>query len=80
MRTVNFGIEHQFTNTLKEGVQYIGQFGFGLFGERDINAPPLNADPDHPVSSSIAQRGQIHNLPPFAQTRTRAPRITTACL
>ena len=37
MRSVNFGIEHQFTNTLKAGVQYIGQFGFGLFGERDMN-------------------------------------------
>ena len=32
---VNFGIEHQFTKTLKGGLQYIGQFGFGLFGERD---------------------------------------------
>ena len=48
MRSVNFGIEHQFTNTLKAGVQYIGQFGFGLFGERDHNAPTLNADPNHP--------------------------------
>ena len=48
MRSINFGIEHQFTKTLKAGVQYIGQFGFGLFGERDLNAPTLNADPNHP--------------------------------
>jgi len=48
MRSVNFGIEHQFTNTLKAGVQYIGQFGFGLFGERDTNLPLLNSDPNHP--------------------------------
>jgi hypothetical protein len=47
MRMINFGVEHQFTNTLKAGVQYIGQFGFGLFGERDMNAPPLIADPNH---------------------------------
>ncbi len=47
MRSVNFGIEHQFTNTLKAGVQYIGQFGFGLFGERDLNAPQLIPDPNH---------------------------------
>jgi hypothetical protein len=47
MRMVNFGVEHQFTNTLKAGAQYIGQFGFGLFGEQDLNAPPLIADPNH---------------------------------
>jgi hypothetical protein len=48
MRMINFGVEHQFTNTLKAGVQYIGQFGFGLFGEQDLNAPPVIADPAHP--------------------------------
>lgn len=48
MRMVNFGIERQFTNTLKGGIQYIGQFGFGLFGERDTNAPPVLPDPAHP--------------------------------
>jgi len=47
MRMVNFGVEHQFTNTLKAGAQFIGQYGFGLFGERDVNAPPLIADPNH---------------------------------
>jgi hypothetical protein len=48
MRMVNFGVEHQFTNTLKAGAQFIGQYGFGLFGERDTNAPPIIADPAHP--------------------------------
>jgi len=47
MRSVNFGIEHEFSKTFKAGVQYIGQFGFGLFGERDLNAAPLIADPTH---------------------------------
>src|SRR5262249_905219 len=48
MRMVNFGIEQQLTPTLKAEVQYIGQFGFGEFGERDTNAPPAIADPAHP--------------------------------
>jgi hypothetical protein len=48
MRMVNFGIEHEFTKTLVGGITYIGQFGFGLFGERDVNAPPMLADPAHP--------------------------------
>jgi hypothetical protein len=47
MRMVNFGVEHEFTKTLKGGIQYIGQFGFGLFGERDLNAPPILPDPAH---------------------------------
>jgi len=29
-------------------VQYIGQFGFGLFGERDTNSPVIVPDPAHP--------------------------------
>jgi len=48
MRMVNVGIQQQFTKTLVGEILYIGQFGFGLFGERDVNAPPLLADPAHP--------------------------------
>jgi hypothetical protein len=48
MRMVNFGIEQQFSPTFKGEIQYIGQFGFGLFGERDTNAPPVIPDPAHP--------------------------------
>jgi hypothetical protein len=66
MRMVNFGVEHQFTNNLKAGVQYIGQFGFGLFGERDLNAPPLIADPTH---AGFFYYGPRPN-PAFASVRT----------
>jgi hypothetical protein len=48
MRSAVFGVEHELTKTLKVGAQFIGQYGFGLFGERDLNAPPLIADPAHP--------------------------------
>ncbi|HET7209864.1 MAG TPA: TonB-dependent receptor [Terriglobales bacterium] len=48
MRMVNFGIEHQFSKTLMGEVQYIGQFGYGLFGERDTNYPLIKEDPAHP--------------------------------
>ncbi|HEX2331299.1 MAG TPA: TonB-dependent receptor [Candidatus Angelobacter sp.] len=47
IRMVNLGIEQQLTRTLKAEIQYIGQFGFGLFGERDTNAGPILADPAH---------------------------------
>jgi Carboxypeptidase regulatory-like domain/TonB dependent receptor len=47
MRSVNFGIQHEFTRTLVGEIQYIGQFGFGLFGERDVNYPVIAADPAH---------------------------------
>lgn len=45
---VNASIEHQFGKTLVGEIQYIGQFGSGLFGERDVNAPVIAADPAHP--------------------------------
>ena len=48
IRSVNFGMQHEFTKTLVAEVQYIGQFGFGLFGERDKNFPAIIADPAHP--------------------------------
>jgi hypothetical protein len=44
MRSVNFGIQHEFTRTLVGEIQYIGQFGFGLFGERDVNYPVIAAN------------------------------------
>ncbi|HLJ86880.1 MAG TPA: carboxypeptidase regulatory-like domain-containing protein [Candidatus Angelobacter sp.] len=44
---VNFGIQHEFTKTLVGEAQYIGQFGSGLFGERDTNAPVVAPDPAH---------------------------------
>jgi TonB-dependent receptor-like protein len=48
IRSANFGIQHEFTKTLSAEIQYIGQWGFGLFGERNTNAPVVAADPGHP--------------------------------
>ncbi|MBZ5523531.1 MAG: TonB-dependent receptor [Acidobacteriia bacterium] len=48
IRMANFGIQHEFSKTLMVEAQYIGQFGFGLFGERDTNALVIVADPAHP--------------------------------
>jgi hypothetical protein len=48
IRAVNVGIQHKFTKTLAAEIQYIGQWGFGLFGERDRNAPIIAPDPAHP--------------------------------
>lgn len=48
IRSVNVGIQHEFTKTLVGEVQYIGEFGFGLFGERDRNFPIIAEDPAHP--------------------------------
>jgi Carboxypeptidase regulatory-like domain/TonB dependent receptor len=56
IRSVNFGIQHEFTKTLSAEIQYIGQFGFGLFGERDTNAAPVIADPTHPGFFYFGQR------------------------
>lgn len=47
IRMFNFAIQHEFTRTLSAEIQYVGQFGFGLFGERDANAPVVAADPAH---------------------------------
>lgn len=48
IRMFNFGMQHEFSKTLSAEIQYIGQFGFGLFGELDTNAAPILADPAHP--------------------------------
>ena len=47
VRSVNFSIQHEFSKTLVGEIQYLGQFGFGLFGERDVNYPVIAADPAH---------------------------------
>jgi carboxypeptidase family protein/TonB-dependent receptor-like protein len=44
----NASIQHEFGKNLVGEIQYIGQFGSGLFGERDVNAPVIAADPAHP--------------------------------
>jgi hypothetical protein len=45
---VNFGIQKELGKDMVGEIQYIGQFGSGLFGERDVNAPVIAADPAHP--------------------------------
>ncbi|MGI9103415.1 MAG: TonB-dependent receptor domain-containing protein [Terriglobales bacterium] len=47
-RMVNFGVERQIGKDFMVQAQYIGQFGFGLFGERDTNYRAIVADPAHP--------------------------------
>jgi hypothetical protein len=44
IRHVNFGIQHQFGNSIMAEVQYVGAFGFGMFGERDLNARQVIPD------------------------------------
>jgi hypothetical protein len=44
---VNFGIQRELGKDMVGEIQYIGQFGTGLFGERDVNAPVIAADPAH---------------------------------
>ena len=46
--SVNVALEHQFGNSFTVTVQYLGQFGSDLFGERDLNPPAIVADPAHP--------------------------------
>ncbi|HYX67897.1 MAG TPA: TonB-dependent receptor, partial [Terriglobales bacterium] len=48
VRSFNLAVEHQFGSSFTATVQYLGQFGFGLFGEDDLNAPPVLPDPAHP--------------------------------
>jgi carboxypeptidase family protein/TonB-dependent receptor-like protein len=43
----NASIQHEFGKNIVAEIQYIGQFGSGLFGERDTNAPVIKADPAH---------------------------------
>lgn len=66
IRMFNAGIEHQFSKSLVGEIQYIGQFGFGLFGERDKNAPPVIADPAHAGFFFFGDRPNTH----FTAVRT----------
>jgi hypothetical protein len=52
----NASIQHEFSKTLVGEIQYIGQFGSGLFGERDVNSAPVVADPAHPGFFYFAPR------------------------
>jgi len=60
LRMFNLSVQHQFTKTLVAEAQYIGQFGFGLFGERDVNAAPVIADPLHSGFFYFGPRPNTH--------------------
>jgi len=48
LRMFNLSVQHEINRTTVVEAQYIGQFGFGLFGERDRNFPVIAPDPAHP--------------------------------
>lgn len=56
VREVNFGIQHEFGKTFVSEIQYVGSFGFGEFGERDVNTPPIIPDPAHPGFFYLGRR------------------------
>ncbi len=77
MRMANFGIQHQFTRNFVGEITYIGQWGSGLFGERDTNFPVITADPGNPGFFYFAQvtppNGLLENDRPddrFSNIRT----------
>jgi len=62
----NASIQHEITKTLVAEVQYIGQFGSGLFGERDVNAPVIAADPNHPGFFYFQNQPQVSLARPIS--------------
>ncbi len=62
---VNASIQHQFGKNLVGEIQYIGQFGSGLFGERDTNAPVIAADPAHPGFFYFQNQPQVDPTQPI---------------
>lgn len=77
-RMVNVGIQHQFSKDLVFEVQYIGQFGFGLFGERDTNFPVIAPDPAHPDFFYFKTQPQVDpTLPATARPDNRFTAVRT---
>jgi hypothetical protein len=62
----NASIQHEFSRTLVAEIQYIGQFGSGLFGERDMNAPVIAADPAHPGFFYFQNQPKVDPTQPFS--------------
>jgi hypothetical protein len=48
VRSFNFTFSRQIGRNFVLDLGYLGVFGHGLFGERDLNYPVINADPAHP--------------------------------
>ena len=47
-RQVSLTVQREISNSTLLQLQYVGAFGFGQFGERDLNFPPILQDPAHP--------------------------------
>jgi hypothetical protein len=75
---VNASIQHEFGKNLVGEIQYIGQMGSGLFGERDVNAPVIAADPAHPGFFYFQNQAPVDpSLPITARPDNRFTAIRT---
>jgi hypothetical protein len=78
VRMFNLGIQHEFSRSFSAEIQYVGQFGFGLFGERDTNAPVVAPDPAHPGYFYFQLQKPVDPaLPPSARPDNRFDAIRT---
>ena len=74
MRHASMMIARQLANDFVLDLGYIGVFGFGQFGERDTNAPPVLPDPAHPGFFFLGARPDPH----FDAIRTNENSRTSA--
>src|SRR5262249_55621171 len=56
IRHANLSFQRELSNNVVLNLQYVGAFGFGQFGERDTNSPPILADPAHPGFFYLGKR------------------------
>jgi hypothetical protein len=73
-RDVHFTIRRELSNTAVLSIGYVGAFGFGQFGERDANFPPIIPDPAHPGFAYFGARPD----PSFTAIRTQENSRTSA--
>jgi hypothetical protein len=74
VRHANFSFQRELGKTMMLNVEYVGAFGFGQFGERDLNAPPVIPDPAHPGFFYFGPRPD----PLFGPERTQENSRTSA--
>ncbi|MGH9762905.1 MAG: hypothetical protein ACREDR_12670, partial [Blastocatellia bacterium] len=55
-RHVNLTVTRQLGKTMVLDLTYLGVYGYGLFGERDVNYPAILPDPAHPGFFYIGNR------------------------
>jgi hypothetical protein len=73
-RDVHLTIQRELSNSSVLSIGYVGAFGFGQFGERDHNFPPIIADSAHPGFFYLGDRPN----PSFAAIRTQENSRTSA--